>query len=58
VKLDEDSMPDIKTVKERLKNLSDSTHEKLAGASGFFISQADRTYEYKGFFYCVVEQLL
>lgn len=51
-------MQDIEATKERLKNLSDSAHEKLAGTSEFFISQVDRTYEYKGFFYCVVDQLV
>ncbi len=51
VKFDEDAMPDFKTLKERLKNLSNSIHEKLEGKSDFFLSQFDSTEEFGGFLY-------
>ena len=44
-------MPDFATLKNRLKELSDSTHEKLEGQSEFFFYQIDSTEEFEGFLY-------
>jgi hypothetical protein len=51
VKLDEDAMPRFDELKDKLCQLSDFAHEKLAGHHDFFLRQIDSTYEYHGFFY-------
>jgi hypothetical protein len=43
VKLDEDTMPNFKETKRRLKELSNTVHEELKGDHDFFLRQADRT---------------